>query len=226
VRSGRDKAIYYRMWHLRQRAGLAWPDDPSPHATLPFETALVALGKESGKLEECVALLAAYFSEEDRVVLKVLKKAAYPMFLALAGALIGPLPLLAAGRWGAFLVVALGGLAAWALAGGSLLLGTVRWFLEQPRYVLDRLLRALTFAVEAGLSLGRAAALAAQASGDASVIAHVRRAGPAATAGQPLATTFAGCPHVPFAAIAAMEVADASGDYSGSLKKLADLYQG
>jgi hypothetical protein len=35
--------------------------------------------------------------------------------------------------------------------------------------------------------------------------------------------TFDGCPHVPFTAIAAMKVADASGDYGGTLKKMAEL---
>ena len=225
VRAGRDKAAYYRMWHLQLRAGLAYPDEPAPGAAVPFETALVALGKESGKLEECLHLLAEYFAAEDRAVQRVVRQAAYPMFTALAATFIGPLPLVFAGRPGAYVVTAAGGLVLWASAGGSLLLGVVRWFLAQPKYVLGRLLRALTIAVEAGLPLGRAATLAAEASGSAEVVAHVRRAGPRAAAAQPLATTFAGCPCVPREALAAMEVADASGDYGGTLRKLAELME-
>jgi len=95
--------------------------------------------------------------------------------------------------------------------------------LNQPKYVRGRLLRALTIAIEAGLTLGRSATLAAEASGDAEVVAHVRRAGAKNVASQPLAVTFAGCPYLPAHAVAAMAIADASGDYSGTLRKMAEL---
>jgi len=226
VRLGRDKSAYYRMWHVRQRAGLAYPDQPSPGAPQPFETALVALGKESGKLEECLRLLADYFAAEDRMVLKVLRLAAYPMMTALAATFIAPLPLAFAGSGGAYLITVMAGLALWATAGGTLLTTVMRRYLGQPRFVLARLLRALTFAVESGLPLARSAALAAAASGSAGIVAHVRGVSERAAATQPLASTFAGCPYVPATAIAAMKVADASGDYSGALKKMAELYDG
>ena len=224
MRSARDKSAYYRMWHLRQRAGMAYPGEPSPHAPVPFELALVALGKESGKLEECLRLLADYFAAEDRAVMRVLKRAAYPMMVALAATFLGPLPLAFSGHTGAWLLATAAGLALWLSAGGSLLMGVVGRYLAQPRFVIGRLLRALTFAVEAGLPLGRAAELAAEASGDPGVVAHVRRLG-ARTAVQPLADTFRGCPQVDFSIVAAMEVADASGDYTGALKKRADLLE-
>jgi type II secretory pathway component PulF len=226
VRAARDKAAYYRMWHVRERAGLPWPTEASPHAPVPFEVALLALGKESGKVEDVVRLLADYFSTQDRMVLLVLKKATYPMFTALVAAFIAPLPLLAAGKTGAYLVALLGGLGLWFAAAGGLLLGSVNRQMQQPRYVLGRLLRALTIAVEAGLPLGRAVTLAAESTGNAEVIAHVRRAGARATASQPLAVTFEGCPHVPFTAVAAMKVADATGDYGNTLRKLAELSEG
>lgn len=210
------------MWHLQLRAGMPYPSAPSPGAQVPFETALVTLGKASGKLEEILLLLAAYFAAEDRMVLKVMQKAAYPMFVSLAAAVIGPLPLLFTAGAGAYFVTALGGLSLWLLAGGSLLMGVLNQYLARPQFVLDRLLRALVIAVEAGLPLGRAATLAAEASGNDEVIAYVRRVGAKAT-NQPLAATFRGCPHVPHHALAAMEVADASGDYTGALRKLADL---
>lgn len=224
ARSGRDKAAFYRAWHLSQRAGVRRPEGAAPWPPVPFESALLALGEESGKLEECLRLLADYFTAEDRMMLKVIKKATYPMFVALAAAVIGPLPLVAQGKTGAYLVTALVGLALWATAGGSLLLATTKWYLARPKFVLGRLLRALTYAIEAGLPLGRATTLAADATGDEGVIAHIRKAG-AHSATQPLAQTFAGCPHVPFTAIAAMQVADASGDYGGTLKKLAELVE-
>lgn len=223
IRSGRDKAAYYRMWHVRQRAGLACPDDVSPGVQTPFETALVALGKESGKLDECLRLLADYFTAEDRMVLKVISKATYPMFVALAGAVIGPLPLAFKVGVGAYLVSAGTLVGLWLVAGGSLLMGTVHRYLQQSTYVRGRLLRALTFGIEAGLTVGRAATLAAEASGNAEVIAHLRTVGPTRVAQQPLAQTFTGCPHVPPHAVAAMEVAERSGDYTGTLKRMAEL---
>lgn len=222
ARAGRDKSQYYREWHLRQRAGLPYPALPSPHSPLPFEVALVALGKESGKLEEALRLLADYFMAEDKAVLAVLKQATYPMITALAAAFIAPIPLLARGDSRGYLIALVVALAIWYAAAGGLLLGAIHRHLARPRFVLGRLLRALTIAVEAGLPLGRAAELAAAASGSPEIVAHVRRVG-GRTAAQPLAVTFRGCPHVPFTALAAMEVADATGDYGMTLRKLADL---
>lgn len=224
VRSGRDKSAYYRMWHLHQRSGLRRPDAAAPWPPVAFETALLALGEESGKMEEVLRLLADYFQAEDRMMQRVLKHATYPMFTALAATFIGPLPLIFLGKPGAYVVTVAGGLALWIAAGGGLLVAVTRRYLNQPDYVLARLLRGLTFAIESGLGLERATVLAAEATGNADVVAHVRRQGARARNTQTLAETFRGCPHVPFTAIAAMEVADRSGDYSGTLAKLAELH--
>jgi hypothetical protein len=224
VRRGRDKSAFYRMAHLEVRAGLREPGI-SPGASVPFEIALLALGRETGHLEEVTRLLAEYFAAEDRLVLRVLKRAAYPMTTALAATFIAPLPLLFTGAGAlAYAGAIAAGLVPWALAGGGLLAGVVGWYLRKPAFVLGRLLRALVIAIEAGLPLGRAAELAADASGDAAVRAWIRRQGPRITQ-QPLAATFAGCPAVTPAALAAMEVADASGDYTGTLRRLADLVE-
>jgi type II secretory pathway component PulF len=225
ARRGRDKSAFYRMSHLEVRAGLRQPG-ASPGPAVPFETALLALARETGRLEEVTRLLADYFAAEDRMVLKVMKHAAYPMTTALAATFIAPLPLLFTGAGAAAYAVSVGaGLALWAAAGGGLLAGVVGWYLQRPAFVLGRLLRALVIAVEAGLPLGRAAQLAADASGSVDVQAWVRRQGPRVTQ-QPLAATFRGCPHVDAPALAAMEVADASGDYGGTLGKLAELVEG
>ena len=226
ARSGRDRAAYYREVNLKIRAGVSGPVAPWPGGPVPFEAALLKLGEESGHLEEITRLLSDYFAAEDRMVLKVINKAAYPMFVALAAAVIGPLPLIFRGHALAYLVIATAGTLLWAAAGGALLRGTVDRYLAQPKFVLGRLLRALTIAIEAGLPLGRAATLAADASGSPDIIAHVRGVGARAGASQPLAVTFRGCPFVPFTALAAMEVADASGDYGNTLRRLADLTGG
>lgn len=225
VRRGRDKSAFYRMAHLEVRAGLAQPG-LSPGAPVPFETALLDLARESGHLEEVTRLLADYFAAEDRMVLRVLKHAAYPMTTALAATFLAPLPLLFTGAGaGAYAGTVAAGLVLWGAAGGGLLAGVVGHYLQRPAFVLGRLLRALVIAIEAGLPLGRAAQLAADASGNAEVRGWIRRQGGRVTQ-QPLTATFRGCPHVPAAALAAMEVAEASGDYAGTLGKMAELVEG
>lgn len=224
VRSGRDKSAFYRMRHLHQRSGLRRPDTAAPWPPVAFETALLALGEESGKMEEVLRLLADYFQAEDRMMQRVLKHAAYPMFTALAATFIAPLPLVFLGRTGAYLLSVGGGLALWIAAGGGLLTAVTRHYLNHPDFVLARLLRALTFAIESGLGLERAATLAADATGNADVIRHVRSQSARHRSSHPLSGTFDGCPHVPFTAIAAMRVAEESGDYSGTLTRLAELH--
>ena len=220
VRSSRDRAAYYREVHLKIRAGLVaeWPG-----GLVPFEAALLKLGEESGKLEEITRLLADYFTAEDHAVLTVLKRATYPMFVALAAAVIGPLPLAFSGHTGLWLLTTIGGVVLWMTAGGGLLMGTVNRHLARPKFVLGRLLRALTIAIEAGLPTSRAAELAAAASGSDIIIGHVRGVGARAAATQSLADTFRGCPLIPFTALAALEVADRSGDYGNTLRRLAEL---
>lgn len=225
IRAPREKAAFYRMFHLQVRAGMRWDQIRAPGAPVPFEIALLRLGAEAGKLEETTRLLADYFAAEYRALQAVLRHATYPMFTALAATFIAPFPLAFFGHVAAYLVVVAGGLALWAGAGGGLLLGVVRKYLHQPKYVLGRLLRALTFAIEAGLTLGKAVALAVEAADDPAITQHVGRQGAARVGGQPLAETFRGCPGLPFPVIAALEVAEASGDYTGALKSLADLYE-
>jgi type II secretory pathway component PulF len=68
--------------------------------------------------------------------------------------------------------------------------------------------------------------LAVSATANEAIRAHVARFPPEQVSGQPLSRTFTDCPFVDRPMVAAMEVADASGDYSGTLRKLADLYEG
>lgn len=225
IHTGRDKAAYYRTWHLHQHAGVRRPDTAAPGPPVPFERALLALGEETGTMDDVLRLLADYFEAEDRATQRILRHAAYPMFTALMAVFIAPLPLIFLGRTGAYFSAVALGATLWGFAAFGIATGNARWYLNRPKYVLGRLLRALTIAIEAGLGLPRATELAAEASGNDAVIAHVRRQSARTRATQTLAETFRGCPLVPFTAIAAMEVADRSGDYAGSLRKLAELHE-
>ncbi len=210
----------------RRHATLAQLVRAAPRHFLPFEGALLVLGEESGALEACLRLLADFFAAEHRMVLWIKKKMSYPMFQALAAAVIGPLPLAFTGHAGAYLLTAGGGVTLWFVAGGALLLAAAQWYGQRPKFVRGRLARALTLGVEAGLPLGRVIRLAVDAAASPEISAHVARIPALALSTQPLATTFAGCPMVPREMLAAMEVADASGNYGETLRRLADLYDG
>ena len=193
---------------------------------LPFEAALLELGEESGRLEECLRLLGNYFAAEHRMIAWLKKKLTYPMFNALAAAVLGPLPLVFTGHTGAYLLSAGGALALCAAAGGGLLLAAARWYGRRPALVRARLARALATGVEAGLGLGRVVDLAVQAAASPVLAAHVARIPRIVRVGQPLAKTFAGCPVIPHEMLSVLEVADTTGNYSDTLRRLADLYDG
>jgi len=198
----------------------------APQHFKPFEAGLLQLGDEAGGLEQALTLLAEYFQAEHRMVLDIKKKMSYPLMNAVAAIFIAPFPLLFYGRVTAYVLTATGGLVLALAAGGGLLHAVARWFGNRPKYVLGRLLRALALGVEAGLPLDRVVTLGVAAAGDPALSAHVARHSARARGSQSLAATFRGASLLPPAVFAAFEVADASGNYSGTLRKLADLYDG
>lgn len=218
-----------RTWLLqgtKRRQTLATITRAKPALFTPFEAALLVLGEESGALEQCLKLLAEYFAAEHRLVLWVKKKMTYPMFNCLAATFIAPFSLLFFGHTAAYLGIVVSGLTVELLAGGGLLLAAAKWFQQRPKYVRGRLLRALTIGIESGLPLGRAVELAVNATANQAIRAHVARFTREQLGSQPLSKTFANCPVVPREMAAAMEVAEATGDYTGTLKKMAELYEG
>jgi len=217
-----------RRWLLagtKRRATLAQITTAKPELFLPFEAALLRLGEESGALETCLRLLADYFAAEHRLVLWLRKKLSYPTFQAFAAVVIGPLPWLFTGHPARYVVTAGGGVVALIVLGGVLLRAVARWYGARPKLVRARLLRALATAVEAGLPLDRAVALAVDAADSRPLRAHVAAQG-ARVGHQPLARTFEGFAALPREAIAAMHVAEASGNYGDTLTRLAALYDG
>jgi type II secretory pathway component PulF len=211
---------------LTRRATITAVVTANPVLFVPFEAALLELGEESGRLEECLRLLAGYFAAEHRMITWLKKKLTYPMFNALAAVVIGPLPLVFMGRTGAYLLSAGGGLVLCVAAGGGLLLAAARRYSRRPTPVRARLARALATGVEAGLGLDRVVDLAVQAAANPEIAIHVAGIPRTARMGQPLARTFAGCPAIPHEMLSVMEVADTTGNYTDTLRRLADLYDG
>ncbi len=218
-----------RRWLLegtRARRSLAELTQARPALFGPFEAALLVLGEETGALEQCLRLLADHFAAEQRLMLKVKRALTYPTVQMLAASFIAPLPLVFTGHTGAYLLTAAGGVTLCLAAGGSVLAAVARRYARRPPFVRARLLRALTIGVEAGLPLTRTVELAVAAADDPAIAAHVRAVPARTIAGQPLARTFAGCPGIPREMTAAMEVAEASGDYGQTLGKMAEMYEG
>ncbi len=197
-----------------------------PELFFPFEAALLELGEESGQLEEMLAMLGKYFAVEHRMVLAMKQKMSYPMFTTLAAIFIAPFPLLFFGNAAAYLMIVVPSCVALLLFGGGLLLAVARWYRGRPQFVVARLCRALALGVEAGLPLGRVIDLGVKSAANVELTNHVARVPVRERGNQPLAQTFGGSTVVPREVIAAMEVADTTGDYRNTLRKLAEMYDG
>jgi type II secretory pathway component PulF len=83
----------------------------------------------------------------------------------------------------------------------------------------------MALGVEAGLSLDRVVQLAVDATGSRELAGHVARIPRPQLRSQPLASTFSGSALVSPEMVAALRVAEETGDYTNTLKKLAELYE-
>lgn len=191
----------------------------------PFEAALLTLGDESGRLEEVLGSLGEFFHRQYRMMLVVKKRLAYPMFVSLAATFIGPLPLVFMGQERAYFAAVAFGLLLWGIFGAGLIAGRAQAYQRKPQFVRARLARALATAIETGLSLDRAVLLAAGASGSPELLAHVRRYGDRTLASQPLSVTLASAPLLTPDFHGALSVAERTGDFTTTLKRLAELYE-
>ena len=197
----------------------------SPGAFDAFEAGLLVAGEASGSLEASLRLLAEHFTGEDRLLRLVRKQMAYPMMTALAAAVIGPLPLIWVATPLVYLVVAGGAVGTLLWQGGTLVSRVADRYASAPPRPLVRFTRALATTLAAGLPLDQAVLLAAGASGDPALEAHVRRVEPRRLATTPLSETLRGAPGLTHDFFAMLAVAEASGSLEGSLHKLANLLE-
>ena len=197
-----------------------------PALVQKFEGALLTFGEESGSLDQTLKTLAEHFMAEHRLLLKVWSKLTYPLFVSLVAIIIAPLPLVVQGGVRSYWLLVGIGLAVWYGLGGGVIAGLAAKYANRRQFVLGRLGRALASGVEAGLPMDRTVLLAAESTGHPDIIAHVRRIPAQVRASQPMSETYRGCPIIPTDFISAMRVGEMSGDYSGSLRKMAELYDG
>ena len=190
-----------------------------------FERSLLTLGDESGSLEESLRLLAEFYERKHRLILKVKKQMAYPMYTMLLASFIGPFPLLFFGHTLLYLASVGSSLAWLVLFGGALLLGVANRYGRKPALVRARFARALATGIEAGLPLGRSLRLAANASADAQLVAYMTSIDDRTLSTTALAETMVSCPHMTPDLLAVIQVAERTGNFTHSLRKLADLYE-
>jgi type II secretory pathway component PulF len=190
----------------------------------PFERAVLAAGEESGTLEQSLASLATHFTDEHRFLLKAWSKLTYPLFVSAAFIVIAPLPLLFMGGQRQYVLIVLIGLGIWYGFGGTAITALVSRYATKSGRVNARLARTLAAGVESGLSLDRAVTLAADVTGQREIVAHIRAISPRRLATQPASESFRDCPSIPPQLLAAMRIAETTGDFTGSLRRLADLH--
>ena len=230
VAAAAARADYYRQWHAAMRMGATNPRivdmiGPRPTSLQPFEAALIEFGEESGSLEQSLSALVAHFKAEHKLLLRIWSKLTYPLIVSLAFIVIGPVPLIFMGQTRTYLISVLGGLALWYGLGGGVIVGLAANYANRREFVLTRLARTIAAGIEAGLPLDRVVILAVQATAHPELTAHVKRFSARQLGTQSLSETFAGCPVIPPEMVAAIKVAEVSGDFSGALRKLADLYE-
>lgn len=190
-----------------------------------FERALLLLGDESGSLEKSLRLLAEFYHKKYQMMLVVRKRMAYPLFTGIIATFVAPFSLLYFGHVAAYVTLVALGLTAWLVSGGAIVLWAANHYGRKPRLVRARLARALATAIEAGLPLTRSLRLAASASADPDVEHYVAAMDEQTLGGRSIVETLAGCPHMSPDFLAVLEVAERTGDFSGSIGRLATLYE-
>lgn len=196
-----------------------------PELFEPFESALLTLGDESGSLEPVLGALGGFFERQHKMMLKVKQQMAYPLFVSLVAVLIAPLPLVVKGQTNTYFLLAGVGLVAWFLLAGSFIAGRAQRYQRKPMFVRARFARALMMTIEAGLPLAKAVRLAADASGDPALAAHVRKQGERALSTQSLEITLFGAPVLTPDLLATLSLAERTGDYRTTLGRMAELYE-
>ena len=190
-----------------------------------FERSLLILGDESGTMEQSLRLLAEFYQKKYQLMLVVRKQMAYPLFTGIIATFVAPFSLLYFGHVAAYAGTVALGLAGWVVSGGAIVLWAANRYGRKPPLVRARLARALATAIEAGLPLARSVRLAAGAAADVDVERHIAAIDERTLGSRSLVATFAGCPHMSPDFMAVLEVAEKTGDFSGSIGRLATLYE-
>ena len=223
IKAARTESIRrYLLIGTRQGRALTPLVNARPMLFEPFESAMLAVGDESGTLANSLRLLSDQFRREYARMLKVRSYMGYPVFLGLVAAFGLTLPFLHRGGTGAYVAAIGGAIAALLLIGGVPISVLARILSGRRAYSVPRFARALAVGAEAGLPLGRLVRLAVDISGNADLRRHIANRSERQLSIVPMATLLEGCRAVPAELLGQMKVAEATGDYAATLKRYAD----
>jgi type II secretory pathway component PulF len=189
-----------------------------------FERALLTLGEESGRFDDALRLLGDFYMKKHQLMLWVKKKMAYPLFTGLAACFIAPLPLVFMGRTVAYFVFAFGAAVLLLAASGGLVAAVAARYGRKPPMARARMARALSTAIEAGLTLPRALRLAADASASPEIRAFVQKSSEKQLSARSISASLAGCPHLTPEFLSTLDISERTGDFA-PLARLADMYE-
>jgi type II secretory pathway component PulF len=187
-----------------------------------FESAMLVAGEETGTLAAALARLADLYGRDYKKMLRIRVLLGYPIFFWVIGAFVAPLPLLKTRGWQGYLTGVGLGLVALFLIGGVFLSLIGGVLAAGSTASIERFARALASLSEAGIPIGRVVRLAVDVSQNAELARHIAKRTERELNTTPMATLFAGCRAVPPGLMSQMAVADASGDYAGTLRRYAD----
>jgi type II secretory pathway component PulF len=191
----------------------------------PFESALLKLGEETGSLDKSLRLLGDWWQGQHKLLRKLWGKSAYPLFLTLFAAVALPLPLIFQDRTNAYLVRAGAGVLAWWFLGGTIVFIPARFAAGRGRWVRARLARSIVTGMEAGAPIDRVLDMAVDAAANPELKQCVETVPVAKRRQQPLSVTLEGCPHVPGELLAAMQVAESTGNWRDTVGRMGELYE-
>ncbi len=188
-----------------------------PKLFAPFEGAVLAAGDESGTLSQALRLLTDYFSADFKRCLAVRNALGYPIFLGLVASFGLPFVMLPKSPVKNYVVAIVIFLAAFLLLGGVFISILASISLNTNALTRARFARVLATTLEAGVPLGRAVRLSVDASGSRGLAEQIKKRSERELNTTPLAKLFDGCEQVPAGLMGQMMVADATGDYKGTL---------
>src|ERR1019366_8746264 len=188
-----------------------------PTLFAPFEGAVLTAGNEGGTLNQSLRLLTDHFAGEFRRRLKVRDALLYPVFIGLVASFGLPFLLLPKSPVKTYATAIVILLAAFLLLGGVFISMLAAILLNTNSLTRARFARILASTLEAGLPLGRAVRLSVDASGNRVLRELIAKRTERELATTPLAKLFDGCAEVPAGLMGQMMVADATGDYRGTL---------
>ena len=196
-----------------------------PGLMAPFETALLKMGDETGTLDAALRMLADWFTGQHKLLVRLWGRSTYPLFLTLFAAVALPLPLVFLGQTSRYFAIAGTGVLAWWMFGGTIVYLPSKFAAGQRKWIRARFARSLAIALESGARLDRALELAVASADSAELEAHVKAIPAAKRRSQPLSVTLKGSRVLPDELIAAIQVAESTGNWKDTVGRLGQLYE-